>query len=85
MELIEKYEVSARSIFSGTVGYIGGNGDFDFNVVIRSLMYNAATGYLSFMAGSGLTFYSDPEKEWEECLLKAEAIRRVLTGQQYVN
>jgi para-aminobenzoate synthetase component I len=81
MELIERYEVSSRSIFSGTVGYIDKNGDFDFNVVIRSLMYNATTGYLSFMAGSGLTFYSDPAKEWEECLLKAEAIRRVLTGQ----
>jgi para-aminobenzoate synthetase component 1 len=40
-------------------------------------MYNASSGYLSFQAGSGITFYSDPEKEWEECLLKAEAMKKV--------
>lgn len=79
MELIEKYEKTKRGIFSGAVGYISPNGDFDFNVVIRSIMYNATSSYLSFQVGSGITFYSDPEKEWEECLLKAEAIKRVLT------
>ena len=78
MELIEKYEKIKRGVFSGAVGYISPNGDFDFNVVIRSIMYNAASGYLSFQTGSGITFYSDAEKEWEECLLKAEAIRTVL-------
>jgi para-aminobenzoate synthetase component 1 len=78
MELIEKYEKIKRGIFSGAVGYISPDGDFDFNVVIRSIMYNAASGYLSFQAGSGITFYSDPEKEWEECLLKAEAMIKVL-------
>lgn len=78
MELIEKYEQTKRGIFSGAVGYISPNGDFDFNVVIRSIMYNDAARNLSFQAGSGITFYSDPEKEWEECLLKAEAIKQVL-------
>jgi para-aminobenzoate synthetase component 1 len=78
MELIEKYEQTKRGIFSGAVGYISPDGDFDFNVVIRSIMYNAASGYLSFQAGSGITFYSDPEKEWEECLMKAEAMKNVL-------
>lgn len=78
MELIEQYEKTKRGIFSGAVGYISPNGEFDFNVVIRSIMYNAASKYLSFQAGSGITFYSDPEKEWEECMLKAEAIKRVL-------
>ncbi|MES1217538.1 MAG: anthranilate synthase component I family protein [Bacteroidota bacterium] len=78
MELIEKYESTRRGIFSGAVGYISPEGDFDFNVVIRSIMYNAASGYLSFQAGSAITFHSDPEKEWEECLLKAEAIKKVL-------
>jgi para-aminobenzoate synthetase component I len=77
-ELIEQYEKTKRGIFSGAVGYISPDGDFDFNVVIRSIMYNAATNYLSYQAGSGITFYSDPEMEWEECLLKAEAIRKVL-------
>jgi para-aminobenzoate synthetase component I len=78
MELIEQYEKTKRGIFSGAVGYISPDGDFDFNVVIRSIMYNAATNYLSFLAGSGITFYSDPEKEWDECLMKAEAIKKVL-------
>ena len=78
MELIEQYEKTKRGIFSGAVGYISPGGDFDFNVVIRSIMYNAATKYLSFLAGSGIIFYSDPEKEWEECLMKAEAMKKVL-------
>ena len=76
MELIDQYERSGRGIFSGAVGYITPEGDFDFNVVIRSIMYNSPEKYLSFMAGSGITFYSDAEKEYEECLLKAEAMRR---------
>jgi para-aminobenzoate synthetase component 1 len=80
MQLIEEYEPSARGIFSGAVGYINPKGDFDFNVVIRSLMYNARSRYLSYQVGSGITFYSDAEKEWEECLLKAEAIKKVLEG-----
>lgn len=78
MELIENYERAGRGIFSGALGYLDPSGDFDFNVVIRSIMYNESTGYLSFQAGSGITWYSDAEKEWEECLLKAEAIEAVL-------
>lgn len=79
MQLTEQYEQSRRGLFSGAVGYIAPNGDFDFNVVIRSIFYNAATNYLSYMVGSGITFYSDAEKEYEECLLKAAAIKRVLS------
>jgi para-aminobenzoate synthetase component I len=85
MDLIERYEKTKRGIFSGAVGYINPEGDlpagqasFDFNVVIRSIMYNAATNYLSFSAGSGITFYSDAEKEWEECMMKADAMREAL-------
>jgi para-aminobenzoate synthetase component 1 len=78
MELIEQYEVTRRGIFSGALGYITPGGDFDFNVVIRSIMYNSSKRYLSYQAGSGITFNSDPEKEWEECLMKAEAMRRVI-------
>ncbi len=77
MELIEKYEHTKRGIFSGTVGYISPEKDFDFNVVIRSIMYNKASNYISYQAGSAITFYSDPEQEYEECLLKAEAIKEV--------
>ena len=80
MELIDQYERSGRGIFSGAVGYITPVGDFDFNVVIRSIMYNTSEKYLSFMAGSGITFYSHAEKEYEECLLKAEAMRVAITA-----
>jgi para-aminobenzoate synthetase component 1 len=79
MELIEQYEKTRRGIFSGALGYISPAGDFDFNVIIRSIFYNASTRYISFLAGSGITFYSDPEKEWEECLVKAAAMKEVLT------
>jgi para-aminobenzoate synthetase component 1 len=80
MELIEQYEKTRRGIFSGAVGYITPEGDFDFNVVIRSILYNESRRYLSFPAGSGITWYSDPGNEYEECLLKAAAIRKVLMG-----
>ena len=78
MELIEQYESTRRGIFSGALGYISPSGDFDFNVVIRSIFYNSTSRYLSFMAGSGITFYSDPAKEWEECLVKVKAMKEVL-------
>ena len=82
MELIEQYERTKRGIFSGAVGYITPEGDFDFNVVIRSIMYNASE--ISFFSGRfGITFYSDPEKEWEECLLKAEAMRGAIIVNNY--
>lgn len=78
MELIEQYEKTRRGVFSGSVGYITPEGDFDFNVIIRSILYNTSSRYLSFQAGSGITFYSDPGQEYEECLLKAAAIKKVL-------
>lgn len=78
MKLIEKYESTKRGLFSGALGYITPDGDFDFNVVIRSIQYNAMNHYLSFMVGGAITMQSDPEKEYEECMLKAKAIMKVL-------
>lgn len=78
MELIEEFELTKRGVFSGALGYIDPSGNFDFNVVIRSILFNETSGYLSFPAGSGITFYSDPEKEWEECLMKVNAMKKVL-------
>lgn len=78
MELIEQYEKTKRGLYSGAVGYISPDGDFDFNVVIRSILYNSSNQYLGYQVGGGITFYSEAEKEYEECLLKAEAIRKVL-------
>ncbi|WP_245952695.1 anthranilate synthase component I family protein [Chitinophaga skermanii] len=78
MQLIEQYERSRRGLYSGAVGYVDPQGNMDFNVVIRSILYNAADRYLSFQAGSAITFYSNPQSEWEECLLKAKGMRKVL-------
>lgn len=78
MELIDQYEPIKRGIFSGAVGYINPNKDFDFNVVIRSLLYNSQNNYLSYSVGSGITVYSNPEEEYQECLLKAKAMETVL-------
>jgi para-aminobenzoate synthetase component 1 len=65
-------------LFSGSIGYITPDADFDFNVVIRSIFYNAESKYLNFKTGGAITFYSNAESEYEECLLKAAAIIRVL-------
>jgi para-aminobenzoate synthetase component I len=78
MELIEQYEKTRRGIFSGAVGYISPEKDFDFNVVIRSMMYNSSNRYLSYQVGSGITFYCDAAQEYEECSLKAAAIEKIL-------
>ncbi len=80
MELIGQYEKTNRGIFSGTVGYITPKKDFDFNVVIRSIIYNSKTNRLTFPVGGGITWLSEPEKEYEECILKASAIRKILTS-----
>ena len=80
MQLIEKYEKTKRGIYSGTVGYITPEKDFDFNVVIRSIMYNQTNKYVSYQVGSAITFESDAESEYEECLVKAAAITKILSG-----
>lgn len=79
MQLIERYEKMKRGLYSGSVGYITPESDFDFNVVIRSLQYNSKNQYLSAMVGGAITSGSIPEKEYEECLLKAEALRKALS------
>jgi para-aminobenzoate synthetase component 1 len=78
MELIEQYEQTKRGLFSGAIGYVKPGGEFDFNVVIRSILYNQADKYLSFQTGGGITYSSDPELEYEESLLKAGAMMKVL-------
>jgi para-aminobenzoate synthetase component 1 len=78
VRLIARYERSRRGLFSGALGYVNPDGDFDFNVVIRSLLYREDTGYLSYQVGSGITYNSDPTAEYEECLLKAQGIKKAL-------
>jgi para-aminobenzoate synthetase component 1 len=78
MQLMEQYERSKRGVYSGAVGYFSPDDDFDFNVVIRTLLYNSTKKYLSFHVGSAITYHADAESEYEECLLKAKAILEVL-------
>jgi len=78
MELIEYFEEFKRGIFSGAVGYITPEADFDFNVVIRTILYNLANKYLSIGVGGAITIKSEPEEEYEECLIKAKPLFEVL-------
>ena len=78
MKIIEELEATKRGLYSGAVGYFTPEGDFDFNVVIRSILYNQKKQYLSFSVGSAITALSLPEQEYEECLLKAKAMKSVL-------
>ncbi len=78
MEVIEEMEETKRGVYSGSVGYFTPDGDFDFNVVIRSLLYNADSKYLSFSAGGAITANSDPEGEYDEVMLKAKAVFEIL-------
>lgn len=78
MKIIEALEETKRGLYSGAVGYFIPNGDFDFNVIIRSIFYNATKKYVSYSVGGAITAQSIPEKEYEECLLKAKAMKQVL-------
>ena len=80
MKIIEEEEETKRGLYSGAVGYFTPEGDFDFNVVIRSILYNASNDYVSFSVGSAITSLSEIEKEYEECLLKAKALKEALAG-----
>jgi len=83
MELIEELEETKRGLYSGAVGYITPEGDFDFNVVIRSILYNEDKQYVSVMVGSAITAKSNPEREYDECLLKATAMFEALKPDEY--
>jgi len=80
MQEIDELEDSSRGLYSGSVGYFTPDGDFDFNVVIRSIIYDSSSEYLSFHVGSAITYDSDPVYEYNECLLKAETIFESLSN-----
>ena len=80
MQIIENLEETKRGLYSGAVGYFTPTGDFDFNVVIRSILYNKSNQYLSFSVGSAITALANPDDEYQECLLKAKAMHEVLTN-----
>jgi para-aminobenzoate synthetase component 1 len=78
MQIIEEQEETKRGLYSGSVGYFDPSGNFDFNVIIRSILYNSQSQYLSYSVGSAITAKANPEHEYEECLLKARAMKQVL-------
>ena len=82
MELIDRYETTKRSLYSGAFGYIRPNQDFDFNVVIRSIMYDSVSSYVSVLVGGAITINSDEIEEYEECLIKAQAMIDVLKNER---
>jgi para-aminobenzoate synthetase component 1 len=79
MEIIEELEFFQRGLYSGSVGYISPEGNFDFNVVIRSILYNSSSDIFLYPAGGAITANSSIEKEFEECLLKAQSMKSALT------
>ena len=79
MKLIDNHEESRRGWYSGAVGYFDADGDFDFNVIIRSLQFNAENQYCSWIVGGAITDQSIPEKEYAECLLKAKSVFNLTT------
>lgn len=81
MQLIEEHEDFKRGLYSGSIGYITPTGNFDFNVVIRSILYNQKEAYLSFSVGSAITDLANPDNEYQECLLKANAMKKVVQGE----
>ena len=78
MKIIESNESTKRGLYSGAIGYFTPKGDFDFNVVIRSILYNEKASFVNYMVGSAITEKSIPEKEFQECLVKAKALQTVL-------
>jgi len=80
LELIDELEDFNRGLYSGSIGYMDPNGDFDMNVIIRSLVYNSISKRISCGVGSAITISSDAEKEYAECLVKIEKLRNVISS-----
>jgi len=78
MKIIEELEETKRGLYSGAVGYFTPDNDFDFNVIIRSILYNKSNKYVSYSVGGAITVKSTAEAEYQECLIKAKAMREAL-------
>ena len=77
MKHIALYEKKERGIYSGSIGYMAPDGDFDLNVVIRTLVYDREKAVISYNVGSAITYDSNAEQEYEECLLKGSRMASV--------
>jgi para-aminobenzoate synthetase component 1 len=78
MQICDQVEANRRSLYAGSIGYFDPNGNFDFNVVIRTILYNAQNKYLSFQTGGAITIQANADDEYQECLLKANGMLKVL-------
>lgn len=74
MEIINELEKDRRGVYCGAIGYLAPNGDAAFNVPIRTIVLNGNQGEMGI--GSGIVYDSDPENEWQECLLKGNFLTR---------
>ena len=79
MELIDQYEETSRGLYSGSIGYFTPQGDFDFNVVIRTILMDTSNRKVSYSVGGAITAKSTAEGEYDECQVKAEAMQRALS------
>jgi len=79
MKLIEQHEQMKRGLYSGALGYIDPNNNYDFSVLIRSVIINQVTGKAQFCVGSAITAKANAQDEYQECLLKANALFKVLS------
>jgi para-aminobenzoate synthetase component 1 len=79
MEIIEELEPTARSVYTGGLGWIDLAGDMDINIVIRTMLYDR--GRVTYQVGGGIVADSDPEAEYDECLAKGRALAEVLGGE----
>lgn len=78
MEIIDELEPTQRNIYTGSIGYIGFNGDMDLNIAIRTIIKKDENVY--FQVGGGMTWDSNPEDEYQETLDKAKSIMKALRG-----
>ncbi|HSQ89064.1 aminodeoxychorismate synthase component I [Romboutsia sp.] len=78
MEIIDELEPTQRNVYTGSIGYIGFNGDMDLNIAIRTIVKQNEDVY--FQVGGGMTWDSQPEDEYQETLDKAKSIMKALRG-----
>ena len=78
MEIIDELEPTQRNVYTGSIGYIGFNGDMDLNIAIRTIVKKEDEVY--FQVGGGMTWGSNPGEEYQETLDKAQSIMKALRG-----